>query len=206
LQFLAGSGAAATKPTHTRLVCVFSDRTGVDRGASYAAGPSWPARPRANQSSRPPDGGPAVLPIPKPVPSWDRAWKPLPPTQQESLPMKQERMTQRQSLPDLTTTPAHACGGDSPDQCRDRGTTLGEADPKTMTAPQRSHEVAAILAVGLLRRHAYAALPAAPGPDPASGQQPDSAQDCLELPGETVLSVHRGSRLPRPGDRRVPCT
>jgi hypothetical protein len=106
--------------------------------------------------------------------------------------MQPERLAQRQLPPDSPTTPARArCGGSS-DQCQGRDAIWNGADPKTMTAQQRRHEVAAILAVGLLRRHAYAALPAAPGPDPASGQQPESAQDRLEVCGETGLSVTTG--------------
>jgi hypothetical protein len=52
-----------------------------------------------------------------------------------------------------------------------------------MSAQQRSHEVAAILVVGLLRRHRHAALPAAPGPGSAPGQQPKSGQERLEVSG-----------------------
>jgi hypothetical protein len=48
-------------------------------------------------------------------------------------------------------------------------------DPATMTADERLREVAGILAAGILRLHSRAAL-----------------QDCLEVPTETVLTVHRG--------------
>jgi hypothetical protein len=52
-----------------------------------------------------------------------------------------------------------------------------------MTTQERRHEVAAILAIGILRRHAQAALPAAPDPSPASEQHPKSGQERLEVPG-----------------------
>jgi hypothetical protein len=61
-----------------------------------------------------------------------------------------------------------------------------------MTAQQRRHEVAAILAIEILRRHAQAALPVAPSPGPTPGQQPESGQDRLEVRGPTVLSVKSG--------------
>jgi hypothetical protein len=88
--------------------------------------------------------------------------------------------------------PARACGGDSPDQRRARSTSLSGVDPKTMTAQQRGREVAAILAIGILRRHRHAALPAAPSPGPTPGQQSESGQDRLEVFGPTVLSGQSG--------------
>jgi hypothetical protein len=61
-----------------------------------------------------------------------------------------------------------------------------------MTADERLHALAAILATGLLRLRARAALPAAPGLE--SGPENFSADgpDPLEVPGETVLSDHTG--------------
>jgi hypothetical protein len=103
--------------------------------------------------------------------------------------MQPERL-QHRSPPDPPTTPARC--GDTPDQCRGRGITLSGADPRTMTAQQRRHEVAAILAIGILRRPAHAALPAVPDPSPASEQHPESGQDRLEVAGPTVLSGPTG--------------
>jgi hypothetical protein len=62
----------------------------------------------------------------------------------------------------------------------------------TMTADQRRREVARILAAGVLRLHARAALP--PDQDGVSGPEnpAESSQDCLEVSLETVLSVHTG--------------
>ncbi|MFL5240589.1 MAG: hypothetical protein ACJ8FY_00650 [Gemmataceae bacterium] len=57
-------------------------------------------------------------------------------------------------------------------------------DPAAMTAHERLSEVAAILAAGILRLHSRAALPTKP--------DQDSVQDCLEVPTETVLTVHSG--------------
>jgi hypothetical protein len=65
-------------------------------------------------------------------------------------------------------------------------------DPAAMTADERLHEVAAILAAGILRLRSRAALPT--DPDQVSGPKnlPESGQGCLEVSGETVLTVHRG--------------
>jgi hypothetical protein len=78
-----------------------------------------------------------------------------------------------------------------------------ESDPARMTADQRLREVAAILAAGLLRLRDRAALPTDPlafrplprgegrgagGPENLSETGPDG----LEVPSETVLSVHTG--------------
>jgi hypothetical protein len=66
-----------------------------------------------------------------------------------------------------------------------------DIDPLVLTPDDRLREVAAVLACGLLRLHAR---PSAPDPagHPASKNLPDSSPNCLELPGETVLSVHTG--------------
>jgi hypothetical protein len=65
-------------------------------------------------------------------------------------------------------------------------------DPAAMTADERLHEVAAILAAGILRLRSRAALPTDPGQDSGPKNLQESGQDCLEVCGETVLSVHRG--------------
>jgi len=65
-------------------------------------------------------------------------------------------------------------------------------DPAAMTADGRLREVATILAAGILRLHSRAALPINPGQDFDPKELPESGQDCLEVPAETVLSVHRG--------------
>lgn len=57
----------------------------------------------------------------------------------------------------------------------------------------RSSEIAAILAAGVLRLHARAAL--APGVNP--DQSLDSGRQDLELSPETVLSVSRELTVPR---------
>lgn len=65
-------------------------------------------------------------------------------------------------------------------------------DPADMTADERLREVAAILAVGILRLRSRAALPA-PWADHSGPQNPrDAGQDCLEVSAKTVLSVHEG--------------
>jgi hypothetical protein len=76
-------------------------------------------------------------------------------------------------------------------------------DPVAMTADEQIREVAAILAVGLRRLRARCALPTDPltlrplplGEGMVEGcpkNLPESSQDRLEAPGETVLTVHRG--------------
>ena len=50
-------------------------------------------------------------------------------------------------------------------------------------------EVTAILAAGILRLHARSALTAAARPPVIP---PNSNSECLEVPAETVLSVHTG--------------
>ena len=65
-------------------------------------------------------------------------------------------------------------------------------------------EVAAILAAGVIRLRSRVALPVAPDEHSAVKVLPDSGQDCLELPGETVLSVTRGVNGSRDRERRTP--
>ena len=62
-------------------------------------------------------------------------------------------------------------------------------DPSFSTPDERRSEVASILAAGVLRLRARAALP---GADPAPEKPPESAITCLEVLDETVLSVHSG--------------
>jgi hypothetical protein len=65
------------------------------------------------------------------------------------------------------------------------------ADSPSPTADERLREVASILAAGILRLRARAALAAAPDPlDPRILL--GLGQDCLDVPLETVLSVHTG--------------
>jgi hypothetical protein len=62
-------------------------------------------------------------------------------------------------------------------------------DPALLTAEQRLSEVAAILAAGILRLRARAALPATePGPEIPV----DSGATCLDVRAKTVLSVLAG--------------
>jgi hypothetical protein len=65
-------------------------------------------------------------------------------------------------------------------------------DPAAMTAEERLREVASILAAGVLRLRSRAALPADLGQHSGPKNLPESGQDCLEVPGKTVLSVHTG--------------
>jgi hypothetical protein len=65
-------------------------------------------------------------------------------------------------------------------------------DPAAMTADERLREVAAILAAGILRLRSRAALPADPGKHSGPKNHLKSGPDRLELPDETVLSVHTG--------------
>lgn len=64
-------------------------------------------------------------------------------------------------------------------------------DTLAMTPERRRQEVACILAGGILRLHARAAL-AGPGTLSAPEKPGNSAEDCLEVSAETVLSVHTG--------------
>jgi hypothetical protein len=67
-----------------------------------------------------------------------------------------------------------------------------DLDPSLLTLDERRREVAAILAAGLLRLRARAALPTDPGQVPGPENLPETGPDCLEVPAETVLSVHTG--------------
>ena len=64
-------------------------------------------------------------------------------------------------------------------------------DPTHLTPEDRFREVAAVLARGLLRLHARPAA-ACPAEHLGPENSPDSSPNCLEVPGETVLSVHTG--------------
>jgi hypothetical protein len=64
-------------------------------------------------------------------------------------------------------------------------------DPDDISPNQRLRELAGILAVGVTRvrqRRLQTGEPAAPSPETAT----ELAASCLEVPGETVLSVHTG--------------
>jgi hypothetical protein len=100
------------------------------------------------------------------------------------------RGIQRESAIDTATPQARS--GATPDRCGGLGTLLSGTDPKTMTAQQRSHEVAVILAVGILRRHSYGALAASSGPGLVPGQPPESGQERLAVSRGTVLSGPTG--------------
>ena len=62
-------------------------------------------------------------------------------------------------------------------------------EPASLTSDERLSEVASILAEGILRLHARAALS---GDSPIPKILPDSGPSCLEVPADTVLSVHSG--------------
>src|SRR5262245_41129186 len=53
-------------------------------------------------------------------------------------------------------------------------------------------QLAQVLAVGILRLHARAALTTDPNRQAAQKKVPDSVPNCLEVHDETVLSVHKG--------------
>jgi hypothetical protein len=61
----------------------------------------------------------------------------------------------------------------------------------TLTDDQRLREIARILARGVLRLRARVALPPAVHL-PCPQILPESGPNCLEVPPETVLSVHTG--------------
>jgi hypothetical protein len=61
-------------------------------------------------------------------------------------------------------------------------------DPNHLTPDQRRDEVASILAAGILRLHARAALSSEKVPE----KSPELASAHLEVSAETVLSVHNG--------------
>jgi hypothetical protein len=64
----------------------------------------------------------------------------------------------------------------------------GTASVARPTTANALVEVAAILSAGILRLHARSALRA----DTPPQLSPDSTPTCLEVPAETVLSVHTG--------------
>lgn len=65
-------------------------------------------------------------------------------------------------------------------------------DPSRLTPDERLSEVASILAAGVLRFAARAALSDAAPELPAPEIPAESASSCLEVSDETVLSVHNG--------------
>jgi hypothetical protein len=65
-------------------------------------------------------------------------------------------------------------------------------DPELLTAAERLQSVARILAAGVLRLHARAALTVESGAHCGPPNPSESGQDCLELPAETGLSEHTG--------------
>jgi hypothetical protein len=65
-------------------------------------------------------------------------------------------------------------------------------EANTLTDDQRLREIARILAGGVLRLRARLALPPAPVQLPCPQILPESGPNCLEVPPETVLSVHTG--------------
>ena len=65
-------------------------------------------------------------------------------------------------------------------------------DPSSLTPDQRLAEVASILAAGILRLDARAAMPDDVAGQVALANPPESASSCLEVSDETVLSGHNG--------------
>ena len=65
-------------------------------------------------------------------------------------------------------------------------------DPSTLTPDQRRAAVANILAAGILRLHARDALSDEPADQPFPKKFAKPGSSCLEVPDETVLSVHNG--------------
>lgn len=65
-------------------------------------------------------------------------------------------------------------------------------DDSLLTPDERRSEVASILAAGILRLSARAALPGDAPEVPAPENPAQSASSCLEVSDETVLSVHPG--------------
>ena len=65
-------------------------------------------------------------------------------------------------------------------------------DDSLLTPDERRAEVASILAAGVLRLSARAALPGNAPELPATENQAESTSSCLEVSDETVLSVHNG--------------
>jgi len=65
-------------------------------------------------------------------------------------------------------------------------------DDFILTPDERRSEVAGILAAGVLRLSAMALLATDATNHLASANSQESAPSCLEVPAETVLSVHNG--------------
>jgi hypothetical protein len=64
--------------------------------------------------------------------------------------------------------------------------------PASLSALERFDELAAILAIGILRLRFRAALSPTADEAPASEKPQKSSPNCLELPGDPRLSVHTG--------------
>ena len=65
-------------------------------------------------------------------------------------------------------------------------------EDSSLTPDERRSEVASILAAGVLRLSARAALPGDAPELPISENPAESDSSCLEVSHETVLSVHNG--------------
>ncbi len=65
-------------------------------------------------------------------------------------------------------------------------------DLALVSPDERIRELARILALGVLRLRARAALPTDPAPHPAPENLPKSSTDYLAVGAETRLSVHVG--------------
>jgi hypothetical protein len=65
-------------------------------------------------------------------------------------------------------------------------------DTDVMTPDQRRRAIAHVLAAGILRLHARAALSGIDDKHAGPEIRPESIPNGLEVPGETVLNVHRG--------------
>ena len=65
-------------------------------------------------------------------------------------------------------------------------------DSLSMTPDERHAAIAQILAAGILRLHTRAALPAATASSSDAKNTVNPASPRLEVPDETVLSVHNG--------------
>ena len=65
-------------------------------------------------------------------------------------------------------------------------------DPSSLTPDQRRAAVANIMAAGILRLQTRAALSDETSDLPGPKKPEDSATPSLEVPDETVLSVHNG--------------
>jgi hypothetical protein len=67
-----------------------------------------------------------------------------------------------------------------------------DVDPAVLTTAELFRELAGILAAGILRLRDRAALAADPGEHSAPKNPEKTGDNCLEVPGKTVLSVHTG--------------